>query len=345
MKRTVCIRVDGSANIGTGHVIRCLALAKELAQTGFKIVFCTKDFDSNLINRIISSGFKVSVMPAGVSLEEDMQYFTNLGKKHNADIVITDNYHFIDSYQKYLKENFRFLISIDDIAETFFYSDILINQNINATPEIYKNKISKWTKMFLGPTYALLMPEFKEYHNYPRNFDKVKNIIITFGGGDPQNLTFKVLKILDSIEADFSITVVIGMTNNNKENIIKYAGRAKREIDIKENVSNSIMAELILKADIAIGAGGSTSWEFCCLGVPFIIIFFADNQKGVAEGLHKRGIAINLGYYKYLTENDIKETVERLIENHSRRQLMSLKGREVVDGLGARRIVDEIIKL
>ncbi len=343
MNKVVCIRVDGSAEIGTGHIFRCLALAEELYYKGFKPVFCTKDFDSELIEKIKSMGFELSIIPANLSLEEDMKLFANIGKNNNADIVITDNYYFIDGYLKHLKDNFKVVVSIDDIADTFFYSDILINQNINAIPEKYYGKTENGTKLLLGPTYALLRKEFKKYHNKPRKFGKVENILVTLGGSDKENQTLKVLKALEKVEGEFSITIVLGVSNRNKESIREYVNKAKKDIKLHENVSS--MAELIYEADISIGAGGSTSWEFCCIGVPIIIIFLAENQKEIAEGLCARGISVNLGWYKHVSENDIKVAVEDLINNPYKRGVMSQKGREIVDGKGAERVTEEIISL
>jgi len=342
VNKTVCIRVDGSVEIGTGHIIRCLSLADELSVRGFKTLFCTKEFERALVKKISDKGYEVSVIDADTTLEEDKKHLINFAKAHNSEVIVTDNYHFRNNYLRSLKENFKALVSIDDIADTFFYSDILINQNINATPEMYKGKTENGTKMLLGPTYALLGPEFKEYHNQPKKFGKVKNILVTLGGGDPENQTLKVLKALEMVKGDFSITTVIGVSNSNKEIIRNYVATARKEIKLHENVSD--MAELMCEADIAIGAGGSTSWEFCCLGIPIIIIFFADNQKGIAEGLCARGIAVNLGHYKYVNENNIKVAVENLINSAHKRKLMGLKGKETVDGKGAERVVEVIMK-
>ena len=343
MNKTVCIRVDGSAEIGTGHIIRCLALAEELSYRGFRTIFCTKDFDSGLIMKIKSEGFDLSVIPANLSLEEDRKHFTSIAKRNNADIAITDNYYFTNGYLKHLKDNFKVVVSIDDVADTFFYSDILINQNINAIPEKYNGKTENGTKLLLGPAYALLRPEFKKYHDKSREFDSVKNILVTLGGSDQENQTLKALRALEKIEGDLSITIVLGVSNRNKEGIRKYVNKIKKDIKLLENVSN--MAELMCEADIAIGAGGSTSWEFCCIGVPIIIIFLAENQKSIAEGLCVRGISVNLGNYRYVSENDIKTAVEELINNPYKRKVMSQKGKEIVDGKGAERVTEEIISL
>lgn len=340
MNKIVCIRVDGSAQIGTGHVIRCLSLADELSAKGFKTVFCTRKFEEGLVKKISDRGYEVSVIDADATLEEDKKHLINFAKAHNTEVIVTDNYHFRNNYLRSLKENFKVLVSIDDIADTFFYSDILINQNINATPEMYEGKTENGTRLLLGPVYALLRPGFKKYHNHPTKFGKVKNILVTLGGGDPENQTLKVLRALEMVKGDFSITTILGVSNRNKEIIRDYVATARKEIKLHENVSD--MAELMYEADIAIGAGGSTSWEFCCLGIPMIVIFFADNQRGIAEGLCERGIAVNLGFYKHVSENDIKVAVENLINSPYKREMMGLKGRKIVDGKGAERTVNEI---
>lgn len=340
MNNTVCIRVDGSSDIGTGHVIRCLALAEELSERGYKPVFCTRDYDSGLIEKIKSRGFDFQVMPAALSMQEDMEHFTKLGKKHNADAVITDNYHFTDKYLKYLKENFKVLVSIDELAETYFYSDLLVNQNIYATPKMYKGKTENGTKLLLGPDYALLKSEFKKYHSQSREFGRVKNILVTLGGVDPDNQTLKVLKALDKIKADFSITAVIGISNSHVEDISAFAESSQKTIKLLRDVNN--MAELMHASDIAVSAAGSTSVELCCTGLPNIMIILADNQERIGEGLAEAGISINLGWFENVSETMIQGTVERLINDQDLRKSMGHRGRVVVDGNGAGRIVDEI---
>jgi UDP-2,4-diacetamido-2,4,6-trideoxy-beta-L-altropyranose hydrolase len=340
MNKTVCIRVDGSVEIGTGHVIRCLALAEELSDRGYKPVFCTRGYDSGLIEKIKSRGFDLQVLHAALSMQEDMERFTEMGKKHNAGVVITDNYHFTDQYLKYLKENFKVVVSIDDIAESYFYSDILVNQNIYATPEMYNGKTATGTKLFLGTAYALLRPEFKAYHNQSREFSRVKNILVTLGGVDPDNQTLKVLKALDKIKADFSITAVIGVSNPHVEDISAFAESSEKPIKLLKNVNN--MAELMHASDIAVSAAGSTSWELCCTGLPSIVIILADNQERIGKGLAEAGISINLGWFNDVTETMIQESVEKLINNAKLRESMGQKGKAAVDGSGAERIVDGI---
>ncbi len=340
MSKSVCIRVDGSVEIGTGHVIRCLALADELSHRGFKAIFCTRDYDSGLIEKIKSRGFEFSVITATLSMEEDMKYFTTLSNKHDADVVITDNYHFTDDYLKYLRQNLRVLVSIDDIADTYFCSDVLINQNIYATKEIYHGKVLNGTKLLLGPRYAILGSEFCNYHALEREFGVVKNILVTLGGVDLKNQTLKALNALDKIEEDFSITAVIGVSNSHIEELISFTKSSQRIIKILRNVSN--MAELMHNADIAISSSGTTSWELCCTGLPNIMIALADNQLNVGKSLAEVGISINLGWFEDVSETVIQKAAQKLIYDKDLRENMGKHGKTLVDGNGAKRIVNEI---
>lgn len=340
MSKSVGIRVDGSSQIGTGHIIRCLSLADELSHRGFKVIFCTRDYDSRLIEKITSRGFESFLIPETVSMEEDVKNFTMLCEKHNTDFVITDNYHFTDDYLKYLRQNLRVIVSIDDIAETYFCSDILVNQNIYATKEIYHGKISNVTKLLLGPRYAILGSEFCSYHSLEKESGTVKEVLVTLGGVDLENQTLKVLRGLDKVEEDFSVTVVLGVSNSHMEELVSFAESSQRNIRIRVNVSN--MAELMHNADIAISASGTTSWELCCTGLPIIMMALADNQRNIGKRLSEAGISINLGWFHDVSEFMIRESVERLIYNPGIREDMGKKGKALVDGNGAGRIVNEI---
>lgn len=273
-------------------------------------------------------------------MEEDAKYFTMLSKKYNAEVVITDNYHFTDDYLKYLKHNLRVIVSIDDIAETFFCSDILINQNIYATKEIYHGKISNDTKLFLGPRYAILGPEFCSYHPLEKECDTVKEVLVTLGGVDLENQTLRVLRALDKVEEDFSVTVVLGVSNPHMDELVSFAESSQGAIRVLVNVNN--MAELMYNADIAISASGTTSWELCCVGLPIIMMALADNQRNVGKRLAEAGISINLGWFNDVTETMIQESVKNLINDQKLRVSMREHGKALVDGNGAARIVDEI---
>jgi UDP-2,4-diacetamido-2,4,6-trideoxy-beta-L-altropyranose hydrolase len=105
------------------------------------------------------------------------------------------------------------------------------------------------------------------------------------------------------------------------------------------------MAKLMSSADLCIGAGGTTTWERCCVGLPTITIVLAESQKDISKSLDKEGALINLGWYQNVTENNIKEAIEGLINNPQKMASMSDKSRSLVDGEGVIRVVDTITSI
>jgi UDP-2,4-diacetamido-2,4,6-trideoxy-beta-L-altropyranose hydrolase len=163
------------------------------------------------------------------------------------------------------------------------------------------------------------------------------------GGADPKNVTSKVLRAIHMLDRpDIAIDVVIGNLSPYHDEIKTLASKIPNT-SCHHNVEN--MAELMASADLCIGAGGTTTWERCCVGLPTISIILAENQKSISESLHKEGAIINLGWYHNVTENNIKEGIEGLINNPQKMASMSDKSRRLVDGEGVNRVIDTIISI
>lgn len=342
MKHRIAIRVEGSSCIGMGHVARCLTLAEEFSRNEIESVFCLKDVDELFADEISRRGFRVSLIPADAQTQEDAAYFTSVFEKYNCQGAVLDGYDFHQDYLQRIRERIPFILSIDDLANNFLSSDIILNQNITATVRMYESKVLADAKLLLGPTYALLREEFKQLHDVPKDFSRVRNVLVTFGGGvDPHNVTLKVLKALERNREDFTITIVNGISNPHDRKIGEYEASSKGRIRAFKNVRN--MGKLMAEADIAISSGGSTVWELCCLGVPALQIVFAENQTDVANELNRRGMTINLGWHADVTEEMICENLADLIDNYNQRRAMGCRGRALVDGWGAQRVVTKLL--
>lgn len=341
MKNRIAIRVEGSSKIGTGHLARCLTLAEEFSKREIESIFCLKDVDDLLADEISRKGFQVSRIPVSANFKEDAESFTLMFEKYDCDGAVFDGYDFNQNYLKSVRAGIPFILSIDDLAETFFCSDIILNQNINATTKIYEGKVSTEARLLLGPAYALLREEFSKVRAVPRDFSHVENILVTFGGADPHNITLKTIKALEKIQGDFRITVVLGVSNPHEQKIKNYTALSQNQIRVLRNVDN--MGKLMVDADIAISSGGSTTWELCCLGVPALQIILAENQMNVITELDDRGVTTNLGWHEDVTGQMIHQKVADLIAEGDRRQAMSRKGKSLVDGRGAQRVVSEVL--
>jgi UDP-2,4-diacetamido-2,4,6-trideoxy-beta-L-altropyranose hydrolase len=163
------------------------------------------------------------------------------------------------------------------------------------------------------------------------------------GGVDSKNITSKALRAIQMLDrSDIVIDVVIGNLNPYHDEI-KILTSKIPNTSCHHNVEN--MAELMASADLCIGAGGTTTWERCCAGLPTIAIILAENQKNISESLDKEGALINLGWYHNVTENNIKEGIEGLIDNPQKMVSMSGKSRRLVDGEGVNRVCDAIISM
>jgi UDP-2,4-diacetamido-2,4,6-trideoxy-beta-L-altropyranose hydrolase len=335
----VVFRVDSSVTIGTGHVMRCLTLARQLKQMNANVSFICRDLEGNLINFIKDHGFTVYVLQKIRINETDNNdtfkwYKENWQQDvretlyivesyiHSIDFFIVDHYGLDEKWESKLKPFTKKLMVIDDLANRKHVCDFLLDQNLYLNyQERYKNLVPPECKQLLGPNYVLLREEFIEASRQKRIRDgEIHDILVFFGGTDPTNETIKALNALALLENNIKVNVVVGSSNNRKAEIREYCDRYPNFF-FHCQVSN--MAELMNEADLAIGAGGTTTWERCYLGLPSITIIVADNQIELTDAVSKFGATINLGFSHEVTSDQIFEAVKDLIEHPKKVQLLS----------------------
>jgi len=306
----IVFRVDASLKIGAGHVMRCLTLANALKQQGAEVEFICREHEGNLIERIEQQDFQVYKLPQnteiiteidgsereklygtqwlGSTQQQDAEHCKPILEKIQPDWLIVDHYAIDQTWQALLKENYKKIMVIDDLANRQYHCDILLDQTYGRKEEDYLGLVPKNCQMLLGPRYAILRPEFAEWRDYSlkrRANPELKKLLITMGGVDPDNMTGQVLEVLKSCDLPegLEITVVMGETAPNIDVVEKKAKKIPYATQVKTNVNN--MAELMANADLAIGAAGATTWERCCLGLPSILVVAAENQIKVFEEL------------------------------------------------------------
>jgi len=339
----IIFRTDASVNIGTGHVMRCLALAEELRQKGTDINFICREEAGNLISYIENREYNVDQLPREIDIETDRRLTKKILSKYEGkpDWLIIDHYHIDISWEYPLKKYAKRLMVIDDLANREHDCDLLLDQNYNKNENRYNGFVPEDCIQLLGPKYAILRPQFlKARENLRERDGGVTRILVFMGGSDPQNVTSKVLRAIHMLErSDIAVDVVVGNLSPYHDEIKTLTSNMPNTI-CHHNVDN--MAELMLSADLCIGAGGTTTWERCCVGLPTITIILAENQKNISENLDKEGALINLGWYHNVTENNIKEAIEGLIDNPQKVTSMSDKSRRLVDGKGVGRVIGTI---
>ena len=343
----VVFRVDASTQIGIGHVMRCLVFAKKMQENGENVSFICRKHSGNLINKIRTHNFNVFELELlenskidnklahshwlGVTQHQDAKECIDILQSKEIDWLIVDHYSLDEDWHNELNKYCNKLMVIDDIADRKFQCDVLLNQNLGICKDDYKDKVPNNCELLLGCDYALLRTEFLKLRGEAlekrKNTKEIKNILISMGGSDIQNRTYDVLQEIDD---NLNIVVVLGGSSPHNEMIKSYAQNNKDNKNIKVIIDANNMSELMFKADLAIGAGGSTSWERCCLGLPTLLLITAENQRKIAENL------VKLGAVKII--NNLKEDLQNMLNDFFLWKSMSKKAQFVCDGLGVKRI-------
>jgi len=338
MKRGILlVRADAAVTSGTGHVMRCLALAQAWQHAGGDVIFAMAQSTVAIQERLRSETVKVVAIHGVPGSAEDMQQTIDAALFHKAEWLVVDGYHFDAHYVSEL-QNVLSLLVIDDNGELESYSsELVLNQNVHARAEMYAKRAPS-TRLLLGPRYALLRNEFTAYRNWARKVpERGTRILLTMGGSDPKDLTPRILSALADLSIDnLQIRVVVGGSAENRSGVAEKAERFPGRVEVMSNVAN--MAESMVWADLAIAGAGTTGWEMGLLGVPAILVVVAENQRFIAQHLARIGAAVNAGPAESLDCSFLAQITAELLGSGDRRLEMSQSARQLVDGLGSDRV-------
>jgi UDP-2,4-diacetamido-2,4,6-trideoxy-beta-L-altropyranose hydrolase len=255
---------------------------------------------------------------------------------------VLDGYHFGPEYQESIREAENKLLVIDDYNHLpHYHADVLLNQNLNAEQLIYS--CEPYTRLLLGTRYGLLRSEFLSWIDYKREIPEVaQKLLVTLGGADPSNQTLTIVRAIQQLELERLETIVlIGPANPYVQTLQSVIKQSKFPIQLISNPDN--IPELMAWADLAISASGSTVMEMLFMGLPALVIILAENQKTVAEALAETDVAVNLGWYQDLSAAQIAREMTELVEATDVRSEMSQRGRHLVDGKGAERVLAKLL--
>jgi UDP-2,4-diacetamido-2,4,6-trideoxy-beta-L-altropyranose hydrolase len=336
------LRTDASIAIGTGHVMRCLALAQAWQDTGGRAIFAMAGTTPTVSERLRSESCEVRVTSTEAGALEDSRQTAALAREQRAEWVVVDGYQFGADYQQVLKSAGLKVLFMDDYGHSEHYScDLVVNPNVSAGEALYPSR-EPYTRLLLGTRYCMLRREFNVWRQWQREVPRVaRQVLVTMGGSDPENVTGRVLEALSSDKngsrfEDLETTVVIGGSNPHFESLERRAARGGGKVTVRRDTTQ--MAQLMSAADVAISAAGSTCWELCLLGLPSLLVDVAANQTALAQELDRRGCAIHLGSSRDVSVETIADQLESLIRSEDVRRSLSRTSRALVDGNGARRV-------
>ena len=340
--------------------MRCLTLADALLARGALCTFIFRAHNGHLLNLIKLRGHQAialpCVSPISGLLQDEPVHAAWLGTdwitdaQETREVIGTSQVHWlvVDHYaldwrwEQSLKTRCLNLMVIDDLADRAHDCDLLLDPNLGRTPQDYLHLLKPDTTKLIGPQYALLRPEFAQWHSQSmarRTQLTIEHLLITLGGVDKDNATCQVLQALKTcnLPIDLRITVVMGSNAPSLEEVNTQASQMQWPTNVLVGVAD--MAQLMAESDLCIGAAGGTSWERCYLGLPTMLLVLADNQLPGAKALEKTGAVVALK-----RAQDIPQVFENYFAHETAVQLkrMSEAAAVLSDGLGVQRIVDSM---
>ncbi len=343
--KNLVFRADSGDTVGWGHTIRCFALAKKFQEKNFKISFIVKKYPNHISNFLEKQGFDIFYL-------NNKQYYWKSDAKQtqkiiqkigDVDFLIVDNYRLKIKWEKFLKPHVKKLIVIDDMTLRNHECDLLLDQNYYENIEkLYSKLIPKECRLLIGPKFALIRDEFYQKRKKRKKRDgEINRILVSFGGS---NYIDDIIKTMNGIKGlkNNKIKVDLLIPNLNKDDM-KIQKLFSKFVNITIHHKNFNMSELMNQADLSIGAGGSSTWERCCLGLPSIVSIFAKNQLQLTEEMAKYGFVINLGMSKKISSQDYTDAIKNL--NKFILFQMSKNGLKLVDGKGTLRVAKEMLNL
>ena len=340
----VVFRVGASGEIGFGHLSRCINLAEVLRSRGNRVSFICRDDESKSFRALEDRLFATVLLPSLAAGEvcnqqQDADQTIESLKGMRPDWLVVDNYGLDKQWEQVIRPHVAKIAVIEDLPNRQHDCDLLLDQNYSdRSNETFRGQVPNACELLLGPRFALISEEFqriREIKTKPVN--ELKRIFVFCGGSDPQNLTQQVIDELSIDElSNVAIDVVIGGQNKNFNR--EALRKLKPNFEIRE--AGGEFAQIIRRADLAIGAGGTTTWERMCLGIPSIVVSIAENQNSACEELGRDGLINYLGTQSSLKPGAIREAVFEAKTEYASLFDQIARGQILVDGRGCERVAE-----
>jgi UDP-2,4-diacetamido-2,4,6-trideoxy-beta-L-altropyranose hydrolase len=329
------IVTNASIVVGGGHVRRCRVLADALISEGWSVTLAVSE-EALSVYPILS---RYTIARITFRLSDLARQLIDV-LPGGCDLLVVDHYDLDVTFEAACRPWATRVFVIDDLANRMHDCDWLVDQTPGRMPADYAPLLPPGRCLMLGPGYALLDARFRACRNtfYERN--EVRRVLVSFGSTDPGGMTGLALQGLEQSGLEVEIDIVLGASSPNLENIKCAAAGLDRHANVHVDVDD--MASLVVKADLAVGAGGVSALERCCLGVPSVVLVVAENQRGNVEGLVRAGAAISFSAGSAVSPQTLGKTLRELAFDSARRRSMSHAGRRLCDALGPDRVMNAL---
>ena len=337
---TLIIRADAGGALGSGHIMRMIALAQAYQRRGGQVVIASAQCPDPIVQRVEEMSLQHVMLPnCELGSSRDAVATLSLCQKMDNAWIVLDGYHFEESYQKKISGHDIKVLAIDDYGHCkTWHCDAVLNQNLGAENWTDRKSNNPDTQWLLGSSFALIREEFFESIRTAKSKKlPAKNILITLGGSDPDNVTSLLLQAFELLDPnDFHLRILVGGGNLHHPSLESLAASSKHHIKLLTNVRD--MPSMYEWADAVISAGGSTCWEWLAYGLPGAIVTIADNQIPLVNEFTERDLALCLGWF---TDFDLNIWSGQLKTWLSGLTVWGDFGsrQRIIDGYGAARVV------
>ena len=363
MAMRTLFRVDSSSIIGAGHVMRCLTLARRIRDAKGTCVFVCRKHEGNLSEFIRSDGFEVRILPevspkTEVLVEDHSTWFGTLRELDaeqtlgvcremgGVDWLIADHYAVDWRWTEALREGTKKVLIIDDLVDRLHDCDALLDQTYGATVHDYEKLVKGQFIPMMGTEYTLLREEFKMLRSQSLKKRELKSsverVLIAMGGMDLRDLTCDIIHALKNKRETKGLTLDVVISSCSPY-LTRIRDTAEKYQGVCLHVDTDKMAELMFECDVAVGAGGTTTWERCALGLPAVCISTAQNQERLLKSVSEQEAIIYAGCWQSSGPTEIVEHLQPLIENQEIRYSVSSRAAILCDGNGASRVTEQMM--
>ncbi len=329
--QSALFRCDATIETGSGHVMRCLTLAAHMREKGWDCTFIAAPGTEEIVPPLAQSGLPV-IRPGTTA--------------PRVQIAVIDSYGLSAQDERPFRDLADKIVVIDDLADRPHDCDFLMDQTFGRTADAYTGLVPQGCVILTGTSYTLLRPKFSALRDdtLRRRRDdngQLRRILLSPGGTDARNILPLLLRAVDG--CGLSVDVMTGSAIRHIDDLRRRIDDMRRGgMDIELHLDTPDAAGLMSRADIAIGGGGTTSWERCCLGLPTLSLELADNQKTISRNLHDAGAVRNLGWYADVTPDAIHGALDSLIDDPALLYGMSQRAAAICDGHGTSRLYGRI---
>ncbi len=335
----ILFRVNAGQNVGYGHVVRCLQIAREL-ENDYLISFCVYTEKRDDVEKFFfeaKSEINIHKIIYVQHKEDDLDILIDYIQKNNAFLVL-DHYDVDEQYQLYLKEKGVHWLQLDSHAAQKFYGDVVQHGSPGATEKLYAPLHgSPDTTFLLGTKYVIVNKELRDLHRKVKPRNDIHKVFVSFGGGYAKGALLKYIEPVGKAFPELEFEVVLRGSHPDLDGLRQIE---KENNNIHLYINYGAVYQLMCECDLAILAPGGMSYEAATVGLPAILIAIEDNQLVNLKGCSDLGISKSLGLIDNVNPQDVVKALYEISNTPGKLNNMSSTALRVFNGMGVERIAE-----